>query len=178
MYRGGIHMDTVNLIDLGDISVYVRITRCFRYLSSYEGIRSIYRILKFYPKYGYGVQIKPINISVINSLTYKIGEYESQISEQDSYILYAGEKFKQHKGWSEDDLFRLGMPDDSLGLTLLELIELYNFISQAQDLYSDISKEISIEWASVKDYVVDIESIKNTLESTLAMSLVSAYSRK
>lgn len=166
-------VDLRHLIDLNKLTVYINLSDCCEYDYPTDLMNYLCSLLKYVKENINDLcfyDIKDINKNVFDSLIKKITKYKDWIYTLDDYISFANDKIKSDRGWPQNALSHIGLPNDSLQITLEELIIFYKVLENVQSSYNDI-KENHLTYSNVYCYVMNIENIKTMLEKRLMYTI-------
>lgn len=168
-------VDLRHLADLNKTTVYIGLSECLELQYPTETMDDLVNLLNYMKRHFENmvgkIELK-VDLDVFYSLLEKIKANRDYIHELDNYIIDANKKLKEDKGWSKDDMTTVGVPSNSLRVTLDELIVLYKVMEELESLYKFIEKERIVFW-KISRYFSNIKSIKDMLEKRLAFAIIS-----
>ncbi|GCD13251.1 hypothetical protein [Clostridium tagluense] len=104
-------VDLRHLIDLNKLNVYINISNCFEYDYPTDSMNYLCALLKYVRTnindWCFN-NIKDININIFDSLIKKVNKNKDWLYTLDDYIEYASDKLKSDKGWSKENLAKVG----------------------------------------------------------------------
>jgi hypothetical protein len=166
-----------DLTDLNKTEVLIEINKCFKYVSSFEGMLSLVHLLMYVRSQIDEVVLKKIDERVLNSfmqidksvldsLIEKVEKNRQDLIEVDKYIEYAREKFREDKHLPKYEAAFTAIPIRVFSITVEELLVFCNILEIIEQNYNIVMKEFNFLF-----YLENIESIKNMLKERLQITV-------